>query len=71
MKLATNHALAERMPDIIDLDTSPILRGESSLAEMGEHILELVLAIASGDTLTKAELLRQDDFIPWKRGVSL
>jgi hypothetical protein len=27
--------------------------------------------VASGQLRTKAELLGQDDFIPWKRGVSL
>jgi altronate hydrolase len=38
---------------------------------MGETILELVIQVASGEVRTKAELLGQDDFIPWKRGVSL
>ena len=71
LKLSTNRALADRMPDIIDLDTSPVLRGEATLAEMGERILDLVLETASGKRLTHAETLRQDDFIPWKRGVSL
>jgi altronate hydrolase len=38
---------------------------------MGERILDLVIQVASGDLHTKAELLAQNDFIPWKRGVSL
>jgi altronate hydrolase len=38
---------------------------------MGETILERVIQVASGEVHTKAELLNQDDFIPWKRGVSL
>jgi altronate hydrolase len=38
---------------------------------MGEEILQQVIRIASGELRTKAELLGQDDFIPWKRGVSL
>jgi altronate hydrolase len=38
---------------------------------MGEVILEQVISIASGETRTKAELKPQEDFIPWKRGVSL
>jgi altronate hydrolase len=33
--------------------------------------LDHVIRFASGDTATKAELLGQNDFIPWKRGVSL
>ena len=71
IKLATNTILAERMADIIDIDTGAIVRGEQSVEAMGEAILDLVLDVASGRTLTKAEGLRQDDFIPWKRGVSL
>jgi altronate hydrolase len=38
---------------------------------MGEAILELIIRVASGEVQTKAESLAQDDFIPWKRGVSL
>jgi altronate hydrolase len=38
---------------------------------MGEDILDLVIEVASGDVRTKAELKAQEDFIPWKRGVSL
>jgi altronate hydrolase len=59
------------MHDIIDLDAGPILAGEKTVEEMGEDVLELVIKVASGEERTKAELLAQDDFIPWKRGVSL
>jgi altronate hydrolase len=38
---------------------------------MGEEILDLVARVASGELRTKAELKGQEDFIPWKRGVSL
>lgn len=71
VKLATNTRLAQRMPDIIDINTGPIISGEKSIAEMGEEILEFVIKTASGEVVTKAEQLHQDDFIPWKRGVSL
>jgi len=71
VKLSTNTALAKRMPDIIDLDTGPIISGETSIDEMGEKILEFVIKVSSGDLHTKAELNSQEDFIPWKRGVSL
>jgi altronate hydrolase len=37
---------------------------------MGEAILDLVIRVASGD-VRKAEQKAQEDFIPWKRGVSL
>ncbi|WP_343688595.1 altronate dehydratase family protein [Chitinophaga sp.] len=71
VKLATNTKLAERMPDIIDINTGTIISGEVSIEQMGEEILEYVIKAASGEVHTKAELLHQDDFIPWKRGVSL
>jgi altronate hydrolase len=71
VKLATNTKLANRMKDIIDINTGTIISGERTIAEMGEEILEYVIKTASGEVHTKAEQLNQDDFIPWKRGVSL
>ena len=71
MKLSTNSDLARRMPDIIDIDTGGIISGETSIERMGEEILQQVIRVASGEMRTKAELLGQNDFIPWKRGVSL
>ena len=71
MKVATNSSLARRMPDVIDFDCGPVVSGEQSIAQNAEQLLELVIKTASGEVLTKAQQLGQDDFIPWKRGVSL
>jgi altronate hydrolase len=71
VKLSTNSDLARRMNDIIDIDTGPIISGQKTIEEMGEAILDLTLQVASGEIRTKAELKAQEDFIPWKRGVSL
>jgi altronate hydrolase len=71
IKISTNSALAARMTDIIDFDAGPIVTGEATIAECAEKLLELSIAVASGERQTKAELLGQNDFIPWKRGVSL
>lgn len=71
MKISTNSDLARRMNDIIDVDAGPVVSGEKTIEQMGEAILERVVAVASGESRTKAETLNQDDFIPWKRGVSL
>jgi altronate hydrolase len=71
IKIATNSKLAQRMSDIIDIDTGAIIRGEKTIQEMGEEILEYCIEAASGEITPKAVLLGQDDFIPWKRGVSL
>ena len=71
IKVSTNTSLAERMSDIIDIDTGAVIRGETTIEQVGESILELILKVASGKVRTKAEQLYQNDFIPWKRGVSL
>ena len=71
VKLATNSGLAERMADIIDIDTGGIISGEKTISQMGEEILEYVIRTASGEARTKAEGKGQEDFIPWKRGISL
>ncbi len=71
LKLSTNTILAQKMHDIIDLDTGPIIDGNRTIEQMGETILDLVVEVASGTTRTKAEQRTQEDFIPWKRGVSL
>ena len=71
IKVATNTALAQRMGDIIDIDTGPVIRAEKTIQQMGVEILEYCIKAASGEIVPKAVLLNQDDFIPWKRGVSL
>ncbi|MCH7403542.1 UxaA family hydrolase [Belliella kenyensis] len=71
IKVSSNSKLAEKMPDIIDVNTGGIISGEKSIPEMGEEMLEHIIKVASGEMKTKAQLLEQDDFIPWKRGVSL
>jgi altronate hydrolase len=71
VKLSTNSSLAQRMHDIIDIDTGSIIDGQTTIQQMGETILDFVVEVASGQAHTKAELKAQEDFIPWKRGVSL
>lgn len=71
IKVATNSTLAKKMADIIDIDTGGIIDEGKSIEQMGEEILEYCIKAASGEVIPKAVLLNQDDFIPWKRGVSL
>jgi altronate hydrolase len=71
IKLSSNTKLAERMPDIIDFNTGSIISGEKSIEQVGEEILDFIVEVASGRVKAKAVDLNQDDFIPWKRGVSL
>ena len=71
VKISTNSDLARRMHDIVDVDTGAIVSGEKSIEQAADDILESIIQVASGVVKTKAEMLGQDDFIPWKRGISL
>jgi altronate hydrolase len=71
VKLSTDSDLPQRMHDIIDIDTGAVVAGQKTIEQMGEGILDLVIQVANGEIRTKAELKAQEDFIPWKRGVSL
>ncbi len=71
IKVSSNTELKERMPDIIDIETGAVIRGEKSIEDMAEEMLDFIIEVASGRITTKAKLLNQNDFIPWRRGVSL
>lgn len=71
VKISTNTILKNRMPDVIDFDSGPIVDGEQSIEQNADTLLEYIIRLASGEEITQAERLGQDDFIPWKRGVSL
>jgi len=71
VKISSNTELAKKMSDIIDIDTGGIITGEKSIDEMADEMLEFIINVASGTIKTKAAILNQNDFIPWKRGVSL
>lgn len=71
LKMSSNTNLYERMNDIIDINAGTVITGEDSIASMGEKILEHIMKVASGEVASKAVLHGNNDFIPWKRGVSL
>ncbi len=71
VKISSNSALFERMRDIIDINTGTIIEGKETIREAGERILDYVISVASGEIEVAAVRHVQDDFIPWKRGVSL
>ena len=71
IKLSSNSILAKRMPDIIDIDAGDVIKGKKSIEEMGEEVLDYIVKVASGEIKAKADENNQNDFIPWKRGVSL
>ena len=71
IKVSSNTAIAEKMSDIIDFNAGGIVDAAKTIEQTGEELLELLIKVANGEVKTKAQLLGQDDFIPWKRGVSL
>ena len=71
VKMSTNSELAARMQDIIDFDAGAIIRGEESISATGERLLDFLIEVASGRVIPASMRLAQDDFLPWKRGVSL
>jgi altronate hydrolase len=71
VKLSSNTVLYNKMNDIIDINTGTIIEGEETIEEAGERILEYVIKVASGEIEVSAVRHKQNDFIPWKRGVSL
>ncbi|WP_259070113.1 UxaA family hydrolase [Mucilaginibacter sp. X4EP1] len=71
IKLSSNTTIALKMPDIIDINCGTIIEGEETIERAGERIMEYIIQVASGELVPKAVQLQQDDFIPWKRGVSL
>lgn len=71
IKISTNTSIYERMQDIIDINCGTIIDGEETIEESAHRILDYVIQVASGNIVPKAVELGQDDFIPWRRGVSL
>lgn len=71
IKLSSNTSIFEKMNDIIDINCGTIVEGKETIEQAGRRILEYVISVASGEEQPKAVRLGQDDFIPWRRGVSL
>jgi len=71
VKVSTTTKLFKKMNDIIDFNTGAIIEGEKTIKETGQELLDFVIKVSSGEIQTKARKLMQDDFIPWKRGMSL
>ncbi len=71
IKVSSNTSLFKKMNDIIDFNAGEIIDGLKTPGQLAEELLLEIVKIASGEQRTKSALLNQDDFIHWKRGVSL
>ena len=71
IKVSSNSYLAKKMNDLIDFDCGTLITKEKSFKILYEELMEYTIKVASGQETPKAVQLKQYDFIPWKRGVSL
>lgn len=69
IKVATNSALYERMPEDMDVDAGPILSGAATVESKGREIYEMFLRVASGEmSKSEAQGLGDYEFVPWQIG---
>lgn len=72
LKLASNSALYQSMPDDMDIDCGAVVSEGKSLDKMGAEIFERIVAIASGQKTHSEEFGYGDnEFVPWQLGVTL
>ena len=48
IKVATRNDLARRWHDLMDVNAGRIASGEASIADVGQELFEMILAVASG-----------------------
>ncbi len=70
VKVASNSEVATRLHELLDFDCGPVLTGSAPEA-VADALLKHIMAVASGDAVTKADRLGQHDFIFWRRDTSL
>ncbi|MEA5121340.1 MAG: altronate dehydratase family protein [Propionibacterium sp.] len=70
LKVATNNALAARMPDDMDINCGPIFSDGVAVAEKGLEIYNALLDLASGTPSSSESLgYGRNEFQPWHIGV--
>lgn len=71
LKISSNTLVSQKMNDIIDFDAGSLINKDVDMKDLANDLFKLCIDTASGVYMTKATRLSQDDFIHWKRGVSL
>ena len=71
IKISSNTTLFNKMRDIIDVNTGTVIEGEETIEAAADRLFDYIIKVASGEEIISAVRNGQDDFIPWKRGVSL
>jgi len=72
IKLATNSAMYNRMPDDMDVNCGQVIDGDCTMAEMGQQIFDTILAVASGEQSASERLgFGDSEFLPWIIGATM
>lgn len=69
IKLATNTHMYESILEDMDINCGTIVDGAATIEEVGEHIFEKILSIASGEMSASESLgYGNNEFVPWMVG---
>jgi altronate hydrolase len=69
LKLATTSQLYRRMGDDMDFNCGLVLDGDATVSELGDALLEDIIAVASGQHTKSEELgFGDEEFTPWQLG---
>ena len=70
LKISTNTDLATRKPHWIDFDAGKLVSEGADLETLADALLEKVLKVASGETLTRSETNNYREIVLFKDGVT-
>lgn len=71
VKLASNSPMYARMEGDMDVNCGPVIDGTASLDELGQAILNEIIAVASGKrSKSEAMGIGAEEFAPWPIGVT-
>jgi altronate hydrolase len=69
IKISSNSATFEHMPDDMDLNAGKALEGDGSIETVAAELLDLVVAVASGaPSKSEAQGVGTEEFVPWQPG---
>jgi altronate hydrolase len=68
IKISSNSATYERMPEDMDLNAGQVLEGVP-MERVATELLDLIIAVASGQpSKSEAQGIGEDEFCPWGLG---
>lgn len=72
IKIATNSEMYEHMRDDMDINAGRVVTEGASIDEVGEEIFDYLIEIASGrESLSEAQGIGDNEFIPWQVGATM